>query len=195
VLDLLAKAGTDIATTAGTTVQHGTLEVSARGVTHIIRLRGKAEISAFKFSIPAAQAMAFEHVRLRVTWDGRKKPSIDAPISLFYGAGTLFNRANREYLVKALPVNIRFTGGRVELACYFPMPYFHSARIDLVGAGAAVPDVQWSLRTMPLDEPANFLSYFHATYQDIPHPTPGEDMTLLDTRGVDMRGIEGARDW
>jgi hypothetical protein len=59
---------------------------------------------------------------------------------LFYGAGTLYNRDNREYLVKAFPVNIRFTGDRIYLACYFPMPFFRSARIELVGAWPAVDD-------------------------------------------------------
>ena len=41
--------------------------------------------------------------RLRITWDDRAQPSIDAPVALFFGAGILYNRDNREYLVKALP--------------------------------------------------------------------------------------------
>ena len=45
-------------------------------------------------------------------------------MALFFGAGTLYNRDNREYLVKAFPVNVRFDAEQVHLACYFPMPFF-----------------------------------------------------------------------
>jgi hypothetical protein len=43
---------------------------------------------------------------------------------------------------------------------------------------------------MQLNEPANQLSYFHATYRDFPHPTLGHDLVLLDTRNT-----EGGGDW
>jgi hypothetical protein len=93
-------------------------------------------------------------------------------------------------LVKAFPVNIRFANDRVYLSCYFPMPFFRSARVELVSAGKPIDDVQWAVRTMPLQLPGNQLAYFHATYRDMPHPAPGEDMVLLDTRNV-----EGPSDW
>jgi hypothetical protein len=46
------------------------------------------------------------------------------------------------------------------------------------------------VRSMPLQEPANQLAYFHATYRDFPNPTPGQDLVLLDTRD-----LEGANEW
>lgn len=190
VLDLIKKSGTDIAPTIGVKQLSGSVDIPAQGSVQLAMLKGKAVIRVLSFSIPRSSAFAFERVHLRATWDGRKLSSIDAPISLFYGAGTLFNRDNREYLVKAFPVNIRFTNDRIELACYFPMPFFRSARIELEGAGTPVNGVQWAVRTMPELEPTNQLAYFHATYQDIPDPVLGQDMTLLDTRG-----IEGAKNW
>ncbi len=190
VLDLISRSGTDIAPTTGVNEAKGTLNVPAMGPVTAVDMKGKTVIRALSFSIPRDQAPAFKNVHLRVTWDGRQQPSIDAPIALFYGAGTLYNRDNREYLVKAFPVSIRFTKDRIYLACYFPMPFFRSARIELVGAGQLIDGVQWEVRSMPLHQPANQLAYFHATYRDIPHPTPGEDMVLVDTRGV-----EGAKDW
>ena len=52
--------------------------------------------------------------------------------------------------MEALPVNVRFTEDRVHLACYFPMPFFKSARIELIGAEQdAVSDVAWSVRSQP----------------------------------------------
>ena len=71
-----------------------------------------------------------------------------------FGTGTLYNRDGREYLVKAFPINVRYDGKRVHLACYFPMPFFRSARIELVGAEtAAIPDVHWSVRYAPYQRP------------------------------------------
>jgi hypothetical protein len=190
VLDLIARSGTDIAPTSGASEKSGTVNVPATGSVSAAFLKGKATLRALTFSISRDQARAFQNVHLRVTWDGRAQPSIDAPIALFYGAGTLYNRDDREYLVKAFPVSIHFIGGRIVLACYFPMPFFRSAQIELAGAGQAVDGVEWKLRTLPLHQPANQLAYFHATYRDIPHPGPGQDMVLLDTRG-----LEKANDW
>jgi Protein of unknown function (DUF2961) len=190
VLDLIGKAGTDIAPTTDAQQAKGSISVPASGAVTAVNLKGKETIRALTFSIPRDQALDFKDVHLRVTWDGRQQPSIDAPIALFYGAGTLYNPDNQEYLVKAFPVSIRFTNDRVYLACYFPMPFFKSARIELAGAGKAIDGVQWAVRTLPLQLPANQLAYFHATYRDMPHPTPGEDMVLLDTREA-----EGKSDW
>jgi hypothetical protein len=189
VLELIAKAGSDLAPTTATE-EAGALNLPANQSVTLAQIHGAAEIRALAFSIPRDQAAAFQNARLRVVWDGRSEPSIDAPIALFYGAGTLYNRDNREYLVKAFPVNIRFDDNRIYLACYFPMPFFRSARIALMSAGHEVAGIEWSVRTMPLDQPASQLSYFHATYRDFPSPVLGEDMRLLDTRGA-----ERAHDW
>lgn len=190
VLNLISKSGSDIAPTTGCKRESGKLDLPASGSVTVTLLKGSAAIRALEFSVPRSQTLAFQNVHLRVTWDGREQPSIDTPIALFYGAGTLYNRDNRKFLVKAFPVNIRFDKNLIHLACYFPMPFFRSARIELVGAGHAVEGIEWSLRTVPLDQPENRLAYFHATYRDFSHPILGQDLLLLDTRGV-----EQARDW
>ncbi|MBN9617960.1 MAG: DUF2961 domain-containing protein [Acidobacteriales bacterium] len=190
VLNLISRAGTDISPKSGYKQTGGTLDVPASGSILAANLKDKATVRSLTFSIPDNEAAAFTNVHLRITWDGRKQPSIDAPIALFYGAGTLYNRDNREFLVKAFPVNIRFANGRIYFACYFPMPFFRSARIELVGAGQPVKGVEWGVHYMPLDAPENELSYFHATYRDFPHPVLGEDMVLLDTRKT-----EGNENW
>jgi D-arabinan exo alpha-(1,3)/(1,5)-arabinofuranosidase (non-reducing end) len=188
VLDLIDRSGMDIAP-AGKEAS-GTVDVPSTGKATAIDLKGKGTIRVLSFSIPQEQAKAFEKAHLRITWDGRADPSIDAPTALFFGAGTLYNRDKKEYLVKAFPVNIHFADGRIILTCYFPMPYFRSAHIELAGGGQAIPGVAWQVRTTPLQEPARELTYFHATYRDFPVPTPGEDMVLLDTREA-----EGAKEW
>lgn len=197
VLELLNRAGTDIAPPAGTA---GTMEVGGKALTlgknetkllQKIVPKGPAMLRALELSAPRGQAVAFGRARLRVTWDGREHPSIEAPLALFFGAGTLYNRDGREYLVKAFPVNIRFDAERVHLACYFPMPFFQSAKIELLGNGTDdLTDMGWSARYQPFHDPANRVGYFHATYRDHPNPVLGQDMVLLDTRET-----EGGGDW
>ena len=198
-LELVARAGTDLLPAADTPAakQLGLAEQSGHvalspGQTTLLAVVGAppAMLRAIDFSVPRAQAIDFGRARLRITWDDRSTPSVDAPVALFFGAGTLYNRDDRQYLVKAFPVHVRFDAERVHLACYFPMPYFKSARIELVGPETAIPDVAWRVRSAPSRESAEFLTYFHATYVDHDQPTPGRDLELLDTTRT-----EGGGDW
>ncbi|MEX0643028.1 MAG: DUF2961 domain-containing protein [Pirellulales bacterium] len=202
VLELLNRSGSDLVpqpdTKAGKQLNMqaacGVVEKLSAGET--VRLididRAPAMLRALHLSIPRDQAEALENgPRLRITWDGREAPSVDAPIPLFFGAGSLYNRHDREHLVKAFPMNIRFDKERIHFDCYFPMPFFRSARIELVGGPQNdVTDLRWRARWMPFSDPPNHVGYFHATFQDHPEPTPGEDLVLLDTTK-----LEGGGDW
>ncbi|HLP25935.1 MAG TPA: DUF2961 domain-containing protein [Acidobacteriota bacterium] len=201
VLELISRAGSDLlpaldsdaGRALGLRQQGGTVQLAAGGAQRLVELNASAPtlVRALEFSAPRAAAVDFGRVRLRVTWDGAAEPSIDAPLALFHGAGVLHNRDGREFLVKAFPVNVRFDVERVHLACYFPMPFARSARIELVNDGAApLADIQWAVRTAPARLPMEQLGYFHATYRDHPEPVFGEDLVLLDTRTV-----EGGGDW
>ncbi len=200
VLDLLNRAGTDIAPRPGTPegdrlgVKEGAGAVNLmpnQTVAFATLAATSGMLRAIEFSVSKEQALAFGQARLRITWDGRKEPSIDAPVALFFGAGTLYNRDGREFLVKGFPIHIRFAEDRVPLGVLLPdavLPGRHA--FELVGAAEAVADIQWRLRYHPLNVPANHVGYFHATYRDHPTPELGQDLVLLDTRTV-----EGGGDW
>ncbi len=200
VLELLRAAGTDIAPPMNTTTAAasdvrqatGTIDLPAGRTVEIARVDdAPSMIRAIGFSVPRSQAVRFGRTRLRAVWDDRQHLSIDAPVALFFGTGTLHNRENAEFLVKALPVNVRFGEDRVELACYFPMPFFRSARFELASADQEpIRDIRWSLRTQPYRDPPNHVGYFHATYRDHDVPQPGYDNVFLDTCEV-----EGGGDW
>jgi hypothetical protein len=193
VLDVISRTGSDLAPagTGGIREQSGRIQLAANRMTPVwTSAGGPSMVRAIEFSVPRGQALAFSNARLRVTWDNRASASIDAPISPFYGAGILYNRDNREYLVKSFPMVVRYTPDRVYLSCYFPMPFFRSARVELTGAGVPIADVEWKIRSAPYPDPANFVGYFHATYRDHPAPEAGKDLLLLDTTQT-----EGGGDW
>jgi hypothetical protein len=200
VLALIGRAGSDLAPRAGTPEGigagveelHGEVTLPGSGSTLLTRItRAPSMLRALELSLPRSNAVDLSVARLRVVWDDRPAPSIDAPLALFFGAGTFYNRDGREYLVKAFPVFVRFDAERVHLACFFPMPFFHSARLELVGAGGAdVAGIRWAVRYVPYKDPPSHVAYFHATYRDHPSPEPGKDLLLLDTRET-----EGGGDW
>jgi hypothetical protein len=197
VLQLIAAAGEnpcqdyEVGKQAAALNPSGKITLPASKEVTLVRLtQAPAMVRALELDAPHASALALGRARLRITWDERPAPSVDAPVALFFGAGTLYRRDHREYLVKAFPMNIRYDANRVRLACYFPMPFFHSARIELIGSEEPVADLHWSVRTVPYSDPANHVAYFHATYADRPTPEPGKDLVLLDTRKV-----EGSDTW
>ncbi|MBO9617991.1 MAG: DUF2961 domain-containing protein [Niabella sp.] len=191
VLELINRSGTDIAPKM-IKKQTGTIKLDREKVLLASIKTPASSIRAVKLILPLEQAMDLERIRLQVTWDGATHPSIDAPLCLFFGAGTLYNRENREYLVKGFPVNIRFdyANKKVELACYYPMPFFKSARFELAGIAPGTASIGYEIRYEPSKTAPVTSSYFHATYTDIPQPEAGKDMIFLDTKGA-----EGHQEW
>jgi hypothetical protein len=191
VLDLVNRAGSDLSPATGVKEAGGRTNVAAGASAKFWESgRGAGTVRLIEFSIPRANAAAFAQARLRITWDRRKEASVDAPVALFFGAGTFYNRDNREYLVKAFPMTVRFAADRIVMSCYFPMPYFRSAAMELVGGSEAVGDVQWRVKTAAFEGAPDQSAYFHATYRDHPTPEPGKDLVLLDTTKT-----EGGGDW
>ena len=185
MLDLVGRGGADlVAADPSLSVLAGSVDVAAdAGASVVVATLGSgpAAVRALRFDVPGASALALGRARLRVTWDGRDQPSIDAPVALFFGAGTLYNRSGRERLVDAFPARVQFAFGAVSLTSTFPMPFQHGARIELVSSGEAIPGVSFQISTGSWDIPANQAGYLHATYRDQGTPVPGQDLVLLDT--------------
>jgi hypothetical protein len=193
VLELLNQAGGDIvADNTGMHRHAGKLDLAPHQTARVLTLdEGPAMIRSLKLKIPAGQDFDFGRCRLRITWDNRWHPSIDAPVGLFFGAGELYNAEGKEFLVKGLPLAVRYADGSVHLDCYWPMPFFKNAVIELQErTGATIAGVEYEVYTEPVTGPQNHLNYFHATYQDIPQPEMGKDNVYLDTSTV-----EGGGEW
>lgn len=194
VVELFARAGTDVAPIGeGVASTNGSLELRpGRWVQVPVPQKEPAMIRAIKLSAPRDKAFEFGKCRLRVTWDNRWHPSIDAPLALFFGAGQLHNDDDREFLVRGLPMVVRYSENRVHLECYWPMPYFRDASIEIENRGAeTINDVRYGVRTTPYQGPTNHVGYFHATYSDCPEPIAGRDVNFLDTSHAEGGGSWG----
>ena len=193
VLDLIGRAGTELVTKADAknlklTIHSGNASLPI--ATKIDR-ETPGLVRGIQLRVPQDKAIEFGRARIQMTWDDRAQPSIDAPVALFFGTGTLYNRDNREYLVKGFPINIRYSDGEVILSCYYPMPFFKNAEWAIFRTNAQdIGEIKWEILTQPLKERPNQVGYFHATYKDHGLPEWGRDLVLLDTRG-----IEGSLVW
>src|SRR5690606_27651297 len=96
VLDLLGRAGQDIAP-KNIRKKAGSLKLNKSCLLVSDLKAPNSQIRALKFTLPLDRAIDLERVRLKITWDGRSHASVDAPICLFYGTGTFFNRENKEF--------------------------------------------------------------------------------------------------
>lgn len=191
VLKLIDSAGTDIAPRNIKKIS-GSLALKGQDTLLLADIRApRSVIRAFKLTIPLEDAIKLERLRIRITWDGAAHPSVDAPLCLFFGAGTLYNRDKKQYLVKGFPLNIRYDyqQGKITLACYYPMPFFRSARFEITGAPPGGAAIDYEIRYMPWPFPAAWSSYFHGTYRDFPHPAAGHDLILLDTKGTEGENL------
>jgi hypothetical protein len=189
VLDLLSRAGEDIAP-AGVDAElvSGTVDVGAGGSSELATLIGARSLRALTLRIPREQAQAAASARLRIRWDAHTTPAVDAPLALFFGAGTFYNRDDREWLVRSLLLHVRYTSSAIELACYFPMPFASHSRIELQAGDADLNGVAFELRSVALPAEHEPMGYFHATYRDHPAPTPGQDLVILDTQTAEDGG-------
>jgi hypothetical protein len=186
---LLRSAGSDIAPSGdGVDTRSGEVDVAPGGSALLATLDGARTVRALKLRFSSAQASAAASVRMRITWDGRAQPSVDAPLPLFFGTGTFYNRDGQEWLVRGLLANVHFQNDAIELASYFPMPFFTHARIELVSTGAALAHVRFELRSTTLPDDDRSVGYFHATYRDHGTPQLGHDLVILDTRAVEGGG-------
>lgn len=193
VLELINRSGTDIAPTGkGVSSYRGKIKINSYQHVMVKNIsESPAMIRAIRFKVPREQAYDFGQCRLRVTWDNRWHASIDAPIDLFFGAGRLHNDNGREYLVKGLPSFIRYDDKFVYLECFWPMPFFKNALIEITEQqGKNFSGIEYEIRTVPYTDPLNHAAYFHATYSNHPHPKEGRDNIFLDTYNT-----EGGGDW
>lgn len=150
---------------------------------------GVQSIRSLQFKVPRDQALDFGKCRLRITFDHRWHPSVDVPLDLFFGAGHLYNPEDKEYLVRGFPLSIRYDEEYVYLSCYWPMPFFEQATIELQERqGKSFSGISFSSESAAFAGSPTEAGYFHATYTDHPEPVAGKDLTFLDTDQVEGGG-------
>src|SRR5262249_58760806 len=84
-------------------------------------LKGPGVITHIWFTSHAGGVNELNALSLRIYWDGRKEPGVEAPLGEFFAVGQ-----GRPAVVESLPVQVSPTGA---LSCFWKMPFAKSARI------------------------------------------------------------------
>jgi len=149
------------------------------GETLVLADLGGAGMVTHKWVTVADNEFAWPRlVRLRVYYDGRKTPSIDAPLGDFFGVGHGDERDLSTMMVRDSSI------GRARNE-YWPMPFRKGCRITVTNEGARmVPMFYYHVdyRLYP-SLPAD-VAYLHAYYRQERPAVAGRHYAFLDVKGA-----------
>ena len=122
-------------------------------------------------------AASHKEMILRIFWDGRPAPGVEAPVGDFFAAGF-----GQRMEVRSTPVQVE---GGASYNCFWPMPFARSARIEIQNDSTKeiallYYNIDWTEKpALPPDTP-----YFHAQYrQEYPLKAGGGDYVIFDGQG------------
>ncbi len=181
VVQLLRQSAASLPSTLS--CQHGSIDLRSKTATSLTTLSGPAQIRAITFRVPFAEIASFGNARLRISWDGDSRPSVDMPIKFLVGDGAgVYQPAGRS-LVNGWIANANGDGKTfMDFNLFWSMPFSTRARLA-ISTDAPLPAITWSIKYEPFPDPPNWWGTFHATYTEVPRPTPGQDMTFLNVQG------------
>jgi hypothetical protein len=180
--------GTDPKSTAGNITVSKNVTIKNGRSAVIADLRGAGSIAGLKLRLEPYGREEFYHTILRIYWDGSKHPAVDMPIGLFFGGGGE-TYANCRHLPEMSLHNLfyGFDGTNHDFYCYWPMPFWHSARVELVNeSGADLKSVSCEVQYKPtsvLTYPVGQAGYFCAKRTLARDPGRGLFNTVFDESG------------
>ena len=140
-------------------------------------LEGPGCLNHLWFTSHAGGVNELNALSLRIYWDGREEPGVEAPLGEFFAVGQ-----GRPAPVESFPVQVSPTGS---LSCYWRMPFARSARIVIRNDNAdRTTGLYWQVDWVQLDELPPDTPYFHAQYRQEYPAANGRDYLLADLEGT-----------
>lgn len=113
---------------------------------------------------------------LRMYWDGEEHPSVETPLSPFFG-----QRWNEYYSFRSLPLAVGPRDGRL-LVSYFPMPFADDARIEIENqTGQPIDAFYYYVDYQEMDELPSDMGRSHAWYNhELAEAMEGSELAAAD---------------
>lgn len=122
---------------------------------------------------------------LRIYWDHQPHPSVETPISAFFGSAYDENFQDREGRYPVLNSAMILVAPGRGFNCYWQMPFHSHCRITMENRGSEKHELYYIITGCKGELPEN-TGYFHAAYRQ-EHPVQkGRSYTILD--GVQGKG-------
>ncbi len=93
---------------------------------------GQASITGIRLKISPYDQETFYNTSIRIYWDGLKQPAIDMPISYFFGGG---GPKDNQWEASMNNLLLGFDAGQQTMYCYWPMPFWENAKIEILNKG------------------------------------------------------------
>ncbi len=149
--------GLDPKPAAGNVTVSNTVAIPNGKSAVLAQLRGAGSITSLKLHLDPYGREPFYHAILKIYWDGAREPAVNVPLGLFFGGGgETYPNCRRLPEMSLRTLFYGFDGTNHDFYCYWPMPYWHSARLELVNESGA--DLQ-SVSCVVQYKPASVLAY------------------------------------
>ena len=122
---------------------------------------------------------------LRIYWDGQENPSVEAPISAFFGSAYDQNFVDRDGKYTVLNSAVMLVAPGRGYNCFFEMPYKKHCRITVENRSKKEEWLYYMITGCHCDVPEN-IGYFHASYRQEHPVTKGRSYTVID--GIKGKG-------
>jgi hypothetical protein len=103
----------------------------------LFNLEGGGRLLGIEFRENQADKKIFRQVDLKIAWDNEKNPAVYCPISDFFGYA--FSKPSMQSLLLGYNNNVHY--------CYYPMPFDHSASIELISRDTSSEHQQIAIRS------------------------------------------------
>ena len=162
-----SRLGADPKALPGAEERRCAATVAAGATATLLQLDGQAAITALRLRLSPYDEDSFFNVRLRLSWDGRA-PAVDMPIGVFFGGGGMTLATRPVVPTRTLATLLYgFDGSQGTFYAYWPMPFWRSARIEIVNGAGREVTVEAEVAVTPKEAfsyPPAASGYFHARH-------------------------------
>lgn len=140
------------------------------------KLEGPGIIRHIWMTSHAGRVNELNALSLRIYWDDRAEPGVEAPLGEFFGVGQ-----GKPAALESVPVQVSPSGA---LSCFWPMPFAKSARIVVSNDNSnRTAGLYWQIDWVELGALPKETPYFHAQYRQEYPATMGRDYVVADLQG------------
>jgi hypothetical protein len=173
------KLGQDPKPTDGNQKIAKTVSLAPGEKVSLAELGEAGSIASLKISVEPLTEESLFNTWIKMTWDGSESSQVEAPLGAFFGG---YRKA-----MDAKFSSLLFGYSPAAMYCYFPMPFWKSAKIELENRGQeAIKLLRAEIEHKPagvLAYPEKQCGYFYARYNREFPRTEGHDYTYLNWEG------------
>lgn len=161
------EVGTDPKPSGNNKNVHSEVAVQPGGVETLLDFKGQAAIASLKLRMTPYSEDTFYKARIRMTWDAdRGEGGFELPIGVFFGGGAEEYPDRSQIPHKQLKTLLYgFDGQQSTFYSYWPMPFWSSAKIEIINDSATSITLSADIGITPkeqLNYPQDGAGYFFA---------------------------------